>query len=383
MKRQRAGAVLEINQDHGAETAARIQLGDEVVAGVVVRRTEGEQVAGGWLAVLHFRATNDGKNLADRRAELALEALGAGGLRECELRGRVHCAEVIVQRRGERQFQQMSRTGRRSDDAEMAIQREVGGFHDASFRQTENETQWRSNKEGSDASKVRRTHMNIHKYLLPASLAATVHVALLWLVPTEDYVRVVAVALTPPDKPDRPEKEPPVAPEEDPEPETVPVKPLLGSPAPVALEEPPLRPIETEFPMEVATVRPDVRVDTPNLPDVIGDPDGVPDGEFRPTLTIFDVTKLDRAPRATAQVSPIYPYAMSQTGTSGSVWVEFDVDTSGRVVRTVAVRYTEREFAEPALQAVRKWRFEPGRRGGKVVPFRMTVPIEFGIEAGR
>ena len=80
------------------------------------------------------------------------------------------------------------------------------------------------------------------------------------------------------------------------------------------------------------------------------------------------------------QIPPDYPYAMKQSGASGSVVVEFDVDTTGRVIRAEAISYTDREFAEPAMRAVRKWRFEPGRRNGKAVPFRMAVPIEFGIE---
>ena len=44
---------------------------------------------------------------------------------------------------------------------------------------------------------------------------------------------------------------------------------------------------------------------------------------------------------------------------------------------------TDREFVEPALRAVRHWRFEPGRRDGKAVPFRMTIPIEFSLEDAR
>jgi len=46
--------------------------------------------------------------------------------------------------------------------------------------------------------------MNIHKYLLPASLAATIHVALLWFLPVEPYVRIIEIPLVgdpPPPKP--------------------------------------------------------------------------------------------------------------------------------------------------------------------------------------
>ena len=82
-------------------------------------------------------------------------------------------------------------------------------------------------------------------------------------------------------------------------------------------------------------------------------------------------SQLDSAPRAKVQPSPDYPARMRQDGIGGSVTVEFDVNTSGNVVRAAV---------EPALRAVRAWRFEPGRRDGRIVPFRMAVPIEFGIE---
>jgi protein TonB len=34
-------------------------------------------------------------------------------------------------------------------------------------------------------------------------------------------------------------------------------------------------------------------------------------------------------------------------------------------------------FEAPALQAVRRWRFEPGKRNGQSVAFKMRAPITF------
>ena len=222
--------------------------------------------------------------------------------------------------------------------------------------------------------------MNIQKYLVPASIAATVHVAFFWLMPEEPYTRLVEIPLvkTPPAgdwviPPEEPEK-PDVASQE--------VKPLLGAPAPVSLEEPPVRPIDTSFPMPVEDPHPELRVSTGIVPPVIGIPDGVKDGKFQPEPSIFTIGNLDSTPRAKVQMPPDYPYSMKQTGTSGSVLVEFDVDKAGRVTRAEAIKYTDREFVEPALKAVRNWRFEPGRKDGKAVPFRMNIPIEFGMESG-
>jgi protein TonB len=126
-----------------------------------------------------------------------------------------------------------------------------------------------------------------------------------------------------------------------------------------------------------------VVLDSKRIPAVIGDPRGDPNGRLNPPASIFDVRMLDGSPRAKVQIPPDYPYAMKQNGSSGSVTVEFDVDAGGRVTRAEALSYTDREFVEPAVRAVRKWRFEPGRRNGKAVPFRMTIPIEFSIENER
>jgi protein TonB len=39
-------------------------------------------------------------------------------------------------------------------------------------------------------------------------------------------------------------------------------------------------------------------------------------------------------------------------------------------------------FEEPTLRAVAKWQFEPGRRDGRIVKFRMTVPVLFNLNEG-
>jgi protein TonB len=223
--------------------------------------------------------------------------------------------------------------------------------------------------------------MNIHKYLVPASVAATVHVALFLGLPAEDYVRFIAVPVTTEPLPSLP-SDPPVPVETDERPEVASVKSLLGEPPPIALDEPPIPLVSPSFTIPVETICTDVAVKTDKIPSVIGDPTGVRDGEFRPSESIFKVDFLDRTPRAKAQLPPDYPAEMRHHGRGGSVMVEFDVDTEGRVIRAEAISYSDREFAEPAVRAVRKWRFEPGRRDNKVVPFRMAVPIEFGIENG-
>lgn len=93
----------------------------------------------------------------------------------------------------------------------------------------------------------------------------------------------------------------------------------------------------------------------------------------------LSATNLDRVPRARLQGAPAYPVALRQAGVEGSATVEFEVDASGVVVSARARQSTAREFEEAAVRAVLRWRFEPGRKDGRVVPFRMVVPIGFRL----
>jgi protein TonB len=118
------------------------------------------------------------------------------------------------------------------------------------------------------------------------------------------------------------------------------------------------------------------------LSNVIGEAEGPSTGPWTGLRGgPIDFNKLDRAPRATAQMSPDFPSTMRQQGIAGSVTVAFEVDKEGRVVRAEALNYTRREFVEPALRAVRNWHFEPGKQNGRPVSFRMAVPIEFLLDS--
>jgi len=89
--------------------------------------------------------------------------------------------------------------------------------------------------------------------------------------------------------------------------------------------------------------------------------------------------ELDQPPRTRAQVSPIYPAKEKYEGINGSVEVEFIVDETGAVVNPRVVGSSLRAFEEPTLRAVEQWRFVPGRSRGKVVSFRMRVPVLFNV----
>jgi protein TonB len=96
-------------------------------------------------------------------------------------------------------------------------------------------------------------------------------------------------------------------------------------------------------------------------------------------MKVFDISMLDQTPVPKFQARPQYPFEMRRAGIAGEVVVDFIVDTNGDVQNAYALRSTQREFEAAAVQAVTKWKFRPGRKGGRDVPTHMQVPIVFTL----
>jgi RNA polymerase sigma factor (sigma-70 family) len=92
----------------------------------------------------------------------------------------------------------------------------------------------------------------------------------------------------------------------------------------------------------------------------------------KPTL---DVGQLDVLPKPNFQSPPVYPIAMAYEGSVGEVTVRFVVDTEGNVADAIAVSSSDPAFEDCSVEAVRKWRFTPGMKGGATVNTQMSVPI--------
>jgi periplasmic protein TonB len=96
-------------------------------------------------------------------------------------------------------------------------------------------------------------------------------------------------------------------------------------------------------------------------------------------MKVFDISMLDQTPVAKFQARPQYPFEMRRAGIAGEVVVDFIVDTNGDVQNAFSLRSSQREFESAAVQAVSKWKFKPGRKGGRDVPTHMQVPIVFTL----
>lgn len=151
--------------------------------------------------------------------------------------------------------------------------------------------------------------------------------------------------------------------------------------SPPVAHEPPARPVRSEdLVIEVPPVNSHVRVVSTLIPPgVPGDPSGDDTGTAVRPGGVFGLDKLDGVPQARVQIGPIYPAEARLRGLEGEVLVAFTVDEEGRVLNPHVMRSTDSIFDEAARRAVAKWRFEPGRRQGRIVRFSMAVPMRFSI----
>jgi protein TonB len=95
------------------------------------------------------------------------------------------------------------------------------------------------------------------------------------------------------------------------------------------------------------------------------------------TEKAFSLAEIDQKPRPISQTAPAYPAEMRGKKIEGIVTILFVVDPSGRVVNQRVEKASHDAFKEPALDAVKQWKFDPAVRGGQRVSCKMRVPIRF------
>jgi periplasmic protein TonB len=95
--------------------------------------------------------------------------------------------------------------------------------------------------------------------------------------------------------------------------------------------------------------------------------------------TAFSLSEMDQKPRAIFQATPVYPAAMRGKDVEGVVSVIFVVDPAGKVASPRIEKSSHTAFSEPALDAVKQWKFEPGVKAGQRAACRMRVSIRFPL----
>ncbi len=94
--------------------------------------------------------------------------------------------------------------------------------------------------------------------------------------------------------------------------------------------------------------------------------------------------ELDQAPRLIKRVEVNFPENMRMAGLEGRVQVEFIITAQGEVSEAHVVASNNPAFEREALDAVMKWRFDPGIKAGRPVKIRAQQQIIFSYDsAGR
>jgi protein TonB len=78
-------------------------------------------------------------------------------------------------------------------------------------------------------------------------------------------------------------------------------------------------------------------------------------------------------------VVPRYPDSMKHSRIRGIVHVLCLIDENGHVKEANIRSFSDREFIEPALEALWKWTFAPAQRDGVALPMRVSVPVRFSV----
>jgi protein TonB len=152
-------------------------------------------------------------------------------------------------------------------------------------------------------------------------------------------------------------------------------------------EEPPPPPPPPK-PEPIEEFKPEVRPPTiseleglmldPNLQGVgSGVPVDLPQGEISDPFV--DIGNLTTPPRPLQQTPPVYPPEAKSAKLEGEVVVQFLVTPEGLTRNMEVLRSTNSIFNSAALSAVKRWRFTPGEKDGKIVTTRARITIPFTI----
>ena len=110
-----------------------------------------------------------------------------------------------------------------------------------------------------------------------------------------------------------------------------------------------------------------------------GVPGGVPGGVIGGTGTgPVPVSDYDRPPRARYTTKPVYPAEAFVKKVEGTVLLEILIDDRGQVAR-IRVAESVPMLDQAAVDAVRRWVFEPAYRKGRPVPAVAWAPVSFRI----
>ncbi|MBU1397434.1 MAG: energy transducer TonB [Proteobacteria bacterium] len=101
-------------------------------------------------------------------------------------------------------------------------------------------------------------------------------------------------------------------------------------------------------------------------------------GEMHPVINVVK----EAVPLYKENPAPVYPLQAKKRGYEGIVILEVLVTKEGRAGKVSVFQSSRYSLLDKAaVLSVKKWRFEPGKRGDKMVDMPVKIPIRFQLES--
>jgi protein TonB len=95
-------------------------------------------------------------------------------------------------------------------------------------------------------------------------------------------------------------------------------------------------------------------------------------------MKIFDLSEVDREPRALVRINPKYPLNLARNRISGRVDLSIVIDDTGHVTDYSLKRSTHQDLTREVMRVIKKWKFSPAIKEGRSVTVRKIQPFLFG-----
>lgn len=175
------------------------------------------------------------------------------------------------------------------------------------------------------------------------------------LLPPPEQPQPRVIPPSPQPEPPKPRQQPQVAPQPTPQPIQRPNE-VAAAPTPAVVEE--AKPTQPIAPVAVAAPP------TPPAP--------APEPAVEPPR--YNAAYLSNPP-------PAYPLAARRRGVEGTALVRAEISAGGECLRAELKKSSGAEMLDQAaLEAVKKWRFVPARRGSQALVAWVEVPITFKLD---
>jgi protein TonB len=116
------------------------------------------------------------------------------------------------------------------------------------------------------------------------------------------------------------------------------------------------------------------------LPDSVFDPADSAPAPPPPPRRGGSFLVFEDPPRVRSAPAPDYPSIARAAGIEGTVRLLVTVGLRGRVERVEVLDAEAEVLVMPAVEAVRRWRFEPARQSGQPVRATILVPVRFALD---